>query len=577
VKTPPSQASLLPKTSGSAIENQNGDSSIHNGHNITESTPELLMFSANDKDGIKRQVSALVSHFADFTASHEDIRGYLHNLAYTLDKRRTSLPWKSFAIASSLGDLQVLDTTISTPFESLLEPTLGFVFTGQGAQWAGMGQDLQSYDVFDQSLCDAERYFTELGAPWLLREELFKDSKCSNINRPDFSQPLCTAVQVALVDLLKSFEILPTAVVGHSSGEIAAAYSTGAISAKSAWKISYYRGVCAADILTSTDLKGAMIAVGLSSDELSPYLDRIAAKFGAKGLNVACINSHKNITVAGDSDQVDALKSLLDEQQTFSRKLLVDVAYHSPHMKAVAQKYQTLLGDLERGTTHRYPCTMISSVTGDRVDVNDLTLPEYWVSNMVSPVRFSEVVDQVCARSASRIRKKLDLSHRNSYHINMLVEIGPHSALQGPIRDILTKVPGGSNINYCSVLARKKSAVQSLLTAVGQLKCLGHSLALERISYPHSGGYNSCMALPDLPEYPFDHSKTYWYESRLSKRFRTHHQGKLDLLGKPVPDWNPLEAKWRNVLRVAEKPWVEDHVVSHQCSQTGIILPIIID
>jgi zearalenone synthase, highly reducing iterative type I polyketide synthase len=70
------------------------------------------------------------------------------------------------------------------------------------------------------------------------------------------------------------------------------------------------------------------------------------------------------------------------------------------------------------------------------------------------------------------------------------------------------------------------------------------------------------MILPDIPSYPFDHSKGYWFESRLGNHFRTFPQNKLDLLGKPVADWNPLEAKWRNVIRVSEMPWVEDHVVS---------------
>lgn len=542
-------------------EKINGTADGLSAQSKSEPTLQLLMFSANDENGIKRQISAFVSHLSESAIPSGKFEDYLHDLAYTLDKRRTSLPWKSFSTAALLDDLKALNTTISDPVKSILGPTLGFVFTGQGAQWAGMGQELLVYDVFARSLADAEQYLAELGSPWLLREELFKSAKLSNINCPDFSQPLCTAVQIGLVDLLRSLGVHPTAVVGHSSGEIAAAYTLGAISAKAAWKIAYYRGVCAAHLLTGTELQGAMISVGLSSDEVLPYLESLAVEFGGKGLNVACINSHKNVTVAGDSVQVDALKNILDQQKIFARKLMVDIAYHSRHMELVAGKYLNLLDRIERGTTPRQPVTMISSVTGERVETNDLSTPEYWVSNMVSPVRFSEVINQICARSASRIRKKLDLSHRNHFHINMLIEIGPHPALRGPIRDILTKLPGGGNITYCTILARKQPAMQSFINAIGHLKCLGYFIDLEKISL-NSKGYDGCMALPNLPEYPFDHSKTYWYESRLSKRFRTHSQSKLDLLGKPVPDWNPLEAKWRNVLRVSEMPWMEDHVVS---------------
>ena len=535
------------------------------GHSSRKFKPKLLMLSANDEKGIKRQAAEYTSHFANLIIDSEQFPSYLDNLAYTLANKRTSLPWKTFTIVESLQDLQQLESNLFTAQKPISEPTLGFVFTGQGAQWAGMGHELMVYPVFERSLRECEEYLSELGSPWRLREEILKEDKHSSINRPDLSQPVCTAIQIALVDLLRNFGVYTTAVVGHSSGEIAAAYCLGAISARAAWRIAYYRGAFAASLVRSKGKQGAMISVALSESEITPYIDDITGQLGSRGLTVACINSPRNVTVSGDVVQVDMLKTIMDQEKIFARKLMVDVAYHSSHMEAIASDYSNAIQNIEKGRESSKPSaksiTMVSSVTGQKINETELSSPEYWVSNLVSPVRFSDAVSQLFARSARRVRKKLDLSHQNHFHIDMLVEIGPHSALQGPIRDILTGLPSATNTGYTSLLARKNSALESTLTAIGRLQCLGYSTDLERVNYPDEG-YKHHMTLPDLPGYSFDHSKKYWHESRLSKRFRTHHQNKLDLLGKPLWDWNPLEAKWRNIIRVAEMPWVEDHVIN---------------
>ena len=465
-------------------------------------------------------------------------------------------------MVESLKDLQNLDKIMCPALKSVPQPTLGFVFTGQGAQWVGMGRELTVFPTFEQSLEKAEHYLLELGCPWRLRDEMFKAAKHSSIDRPDLSQPICTSIQIGLVDLLRKFGIYPAAVVGHSSGEVAAAYTFGAISAKGALKIAYCRGVVAANLAQSQTKQGAMVAVGRSETNVKPYIHAVVSQFEHPDLTVACVNSNTNVTVSGDKAQIDVLQSTLDRNKIFARTLRVDVAYHSTHMQHVAEAYRLMIQDIEKENTSAEANTMISSVTGARIAVQDLCSPEYWVSNMVSSVRFSNALGQLFSRSGHRMRRKIDLSHRSHLHINMLVEIGPHSALQGPIRDILKDLPSSNNIHYASLMNRDHSAVKSTLNVIGRVKSLGYPVELSNI---YSGCYekgHARMTLSSLPEYQFDHSKTYWYESRTSKRFRTHHQGKLDLLGKPVPDWNPLEAKWRNNLRLAEMPWMEDHVVN---------------
>lgn len=304
-----------------------------------------------------------------------------------------------------------------------------------------------------------------------------------------------------------------------------------------------------------------MISVGLSENKVRFYIDRFGGPNSSSKLTVACINSPKNVTISGESQSIYALKSLLDSENVFARILLVDVAYHSPQMEVVAAEYAKAIKSLESGQQKADHVTMISSVTGKEATKDHLRSPQYWVANMISPVRFSEAIEQLCNQSARKVRKKLDCSHRGLFRIDALLEVGPHSALEGPTRDIVSAILGPSEIPYSSCLTRNRAGLRSMMTAIGQLHCLGFSVDLEKVNGFGAKAHNRPRALQDLPEYPFDHSRDYWHESRISRTGRLNQQVKLDLLGRPVADWNPSEAKWRNFIRVTELPWVEDHIV----------------
>jgi acyl transferase domain-containing protein len=455
-------------------------------------------------------------------------------------------------------------------------PKLGFVFSGQGSQWHAMGRELlHRYPVYRNSVLGASVFLRGLGCPWDAIEELSRDEKDTNVNDAEFSQPLCTITQVALVDLLESFGVRPATVVGHSSGEIAAAYAAGALSKYAAWKIAYFRGLLASRLTapeTRSKTQGAMMAVGLSASEAKPYLQQVAAELGCERLVVACVNSPLNVTISGESAHIDHLKTMLDSAPggaIFARKLRVEVAYHSFQMLEVADEYLQRIGQLHVPTMSGHLPTMVSSVTGTWIPRADLANPEYWVRNLVSPVLFSDALATMAAAAGSTTSKpKLDGSHARAVALTELVEIGPHSVMQGPSREILRSIGKDSVIRYLSALVRKQSAISTVLDLAGRLHCLGHPVRLQQVNALQPSHLKASKAvisnkvLATLPEYPFNHAKSYWVESRLSKAYRFRKNNRHELVGAQAFDWNPLEARWRHFIRLSDMPWVEHHKIN---------------
>ncbi|PWY91350.1 polyketide synthase [Aspergillus sclerotioniger CBS 115572] len=541
-----------------------------NDDNICEyrSAPRLFVWSATDKAGITRLAESWNSYFS---TPIEVTEAYMRDLAYTLCDRRTHWAWRTFVVANSAVPIQNITAQFAPATQCITSPHLAFAFTGQGAQWYAMGRELIShYEVFTRSLSDSGTYFKELGCEWDAIEELQKPELESKVTDPVYGQPLCTALQIALVDLLESWEISPAAVVGHSSGEIAAAYCSGALSKRSALKIAYFRGYVAGLLGGSSDMKGGMLAVGLSKEEVQKYLDALASQFEALKVVVACINSPRSITISGELQQIEALHDLLNRYHVFSRKLTVNVAYHSFQMREVSDRYHTILGDLEMSCKRkRKPPFMVSSVTGTVVSNEQLVEPEYWVNNMISPVLFHDAVSYLCSHS-EKVSKKIDGSHRRTVAINHLLEIGPHSALQGPCRDIVSAMERSDKVSYVPLLVRKRSPLECIMEAAGRLHCSGYTVKLSLINADGlAKAQRSPRVLIDLPEYPFNHSTSYWHESRLSKGYRLRRYGYLELLGTPEPNGNPMEASWRNIIRVSDMPWVQDHKINNTILYPG--------
>ena len=335
-------------------------------------------------------------------------------------------------------------------------------------------------------------------------------------------------------------------------------YCAGAISSHSAWKIAYYRGLVSQKM--ADQQAGGMMAVSTSEEAILPYLDQVAHQLSDSKLYVACVNSPKNVTIAGDPIHLDMLSSLLNTAGVLCRRLQVPVAYHSPSMQLVADEYASYLGDLDKDAADRCCCPMTSSVTGKAVRSRDLAQAHYWVQNMVRQVRFSDAIKQICSHMPRKVQKKLDGSHRDMVVVDDFLEVGPHAALKRPLQEILESTTRTGAVNYNSVLVRSQSASQTALTAVGKLYQRGYHIGMSKAN--NQNDYSQIQVLTDLPEYPFDRSRTYWHESRRSREFRLRRCPRVDLLGTLSPDSNPLDSKWCNIIQSSEMQWTEDHKVS---------------
>ena len=308
-------------------------------------------------------------------------------------------------------------------------------------------------------------------------------------------------------------------------------------------------------------MKGSMLAVALSENEVMPYIEAASGEFEVPRLTVGCINSPKSVTISGEGVQLDALKAHFDKDNIFARRLKVNLAYHSFQMKEIASEYLAALGELEGsclapGTRPQ----MVSSITGDWIDPDEPCQASHWVRNMISPVRFSEGLATLCSPSSDP-QNVLDGSHRRKIKVNHILELGPHSVLQGACKDILKEMNKGSTVKYLSLLVRNLSAVDTAFSVFGDLYSAGYPIDLFLLNKNDQ----TCKALPGLPEYPFNHEKSHWHESRISKNHRLRKFVRNDLLGLPDPNQTPLESRWRNIIRVSEMPWVQDHKVSGVC------------
>lgn len=312
-----------------------------------------------------------------------------------------------------------------------------------------------------------------------------------------------------------------------------------------------------------------MVSVGIGPDQTQLFFTYLMSRFENCDVVVACINSPKSVTLSGPEDQILALVTIFDEKGIFNRRLSVNVAYHSPQMFRIASEYKRLMGTLERGLAPQKPCAMISSLKARVVEPDEVRDSQYWVDNLTMPVRFSEAIMRLCpgpSKSDGAASEKVG----EVAFVDSILEIGPQSTLRGPIKETLKSVSRAGSFEYYSCMKPLTSASETLLTAVGGLYCRGHQVDLSKVNEALFSSYESPNLLVDLPEYPFDDSRTYWPNTLQDTGYRFRGRPRNDLLGTRSSDWNPLDARWHNLIKPTELSWVKDHVVGRAVEEPSV-------
>ena len=381
-------------------------------------------------------------------------------------------------------------------------------------------------------------------------EELAKEVNTSRLDQPYISQPSTTAIQISLVKLLASWNIHPIAVTGHSSGEIAAAFATGALQLCECMAIAYYRGILSSSITR----EGGMLAIGTSAPNTQSLIDTIKDGRAA----IACFNSPALMTVSGDAKAITDLQTLAEERSIFARRLNVDVAYHSHHMQDIAAKYLSALKTLDLHPKESVRTSFYSSLTGKHASTVTLDA-QYWCQNMTSPVMFH----QSCKAMIFDGQK-----HTAGPNVDVVVEIGPHSSLKSPIQDIIQTSESVTKIEYMPSLIRQTDAILAIQQLACRLFALGFDPNLSRVNFGTGRSSAEGDVLTDLPAYPWTHQSPLWYESRVSKTHRLRKFPRHDLLGLLADDFNEMNMRWAGVLRLSDVPWLSHHKV-----QESVVFP----
>lgn len=435
----------------------------------------LLPLSAHD-------ASALRERATTFRAWLDEAQGIaLEDIAYTAGARRSHLEHRLSIVGATKAEIAAaldafvrgeLPRGVATARAMVPVPRVVFVFSGQGSQWAGMGRQLyRDEPVFREALdrCD-EALRAEAG--FSVIEEMHKDAETSRLSETSVAQPALFALEVALSALLASWGVAPSAVIGHSVGEIAAAHVAGALDLAQAARLCALR---ARGMAEATSL-GKMVSVALGADEARQVLVGLERR-----ADIAAINDPTSVVLSGDAEVIDSIATSLVARGVRTHEIRVKYAFHSPQMDALVDTFVRALGTLQARPL-RVP--MISTVTGRPLDDGELDAA-YWGQNIRRTVRFADAV--AAASSEGPL---------------LVVEVGPHPVLALSVEQTLAAQ--GAPGRVIPTLRREADERKSVLGALGALHGSGGEIAWERL-FPDGG------RVVALPEYPWQRERC-WLE-----------------------------------------------------------------
>ena len=435
-----------------------------------------------------------------------------HRLAvFGRDEAELSLRLAAFAAEGRAAGL-ISGQAIGRPAK------LVFVFSGNGSQWPGMGRRLLAEDPhFRRALREVDALLRERAGFSVIAELRAAPGK-SRLHLTEHAQPALFALQVGLIESLGRRGLRPDAVLGHSVGEVAAAYASGALDLGQAVRVIHERSQAQAP----TRGRGRMAALGLPAAEA---LEAIRPFAGA--LELAAVNSPSSVTLSGPLEALEALGRECGEGKPQFRILDLDYAFHSRAMDSIREG---LLAALEGLAPAPARVPFISTVSGEALPGEALGA-EYWWDNVRRPVRFQTALAALAGDDAA-----------------LFLEVGPHPIMQGYLNENLRAA--GSKGRALALLRREDAGVAKVWDALGAAYVNGARLDFSRLFPGPARGLS-------LPAYPWQ-KESFWYRS--SDEVLGAQGERLDhpLLGFPVRN---APGEWRCHLDAERIPWLADHVV----------------
>ncbi len=451
----------------------------------------------------------------------------LRDLVYSVTRRRAHLNHR--AIVSGSDEKELLhhlkawlageaseEVAIGqTPYGNG-NPKAVFVFTGMGPQWWGMGQELyRENPIYRSAVKEVDEAFQRVAGFSALAEMLKSESE-SQIQKTEYAQPANLLIQIGLMAVLRSRGIEPAACVGHSVGELSAAYASGVLSLDDVVQVCYHRSQQQAKAKGI----GRMLAVGLPLEAAQKTVAETEGR-----VSIAAINGATNITLAGDTDEIERIASELTAQNIFNRLLEVEVAYHSPTMDPLKEPLRKAL----LSVVPQLPkIPLYSTVTGERV-TGIAYGADYWPENIRQPVEFVSAIQHLLADGYTHF-----------------IEVGPHPVLATSLKECIQH--SGKECRNLFTLRRKTPEGASLDRLFLDFYAQGGEIQWEaRVAYG---------TIVELPNYPWQR-ELFWLENPRAA------QDRINPIVNPILGTQeaPGTHAYRNDFDHCVVQYLKDHVV----------------